>query len=386
MPIYTSKDILAAIKRYYPFRIADIDESVLLINPNYRLKINDNGDYLKIQTSPFYLNDKLPSELDPITIEELIGSDKFVVEIIERGQVYSITKDELVKIISTIEESQVINLVEDLNERLQGYGLFGSGIDGDITLTEDDTLTEDKYYGIVTVNADVIIHLNGFRFYAFEYKGTGNLTLSDKGADGGNAIGSNGGIVASVRNAGYLPTPNQGASGGNQGASASNGTSAIDSIGSDGIAGKNSAGYSGGIAGAITPLSPNYGSIRNFFNLQLYRVFAPSDVIIPLGHAGNGGSAGGTTGGGGASGNNGGYAMVFIRTISGNLIIDARGGKGGDGSGDGSGADGGNGGIIGFIYHLITGTVTHLYIGGEGGTGDIPGDAGLTGILIELQL
>jgi hypothetical protein len=290
----------------------------------------------------------------------------------------------------TFTESQVTNLVTDLAERIQGYGFFGSGVDGNVTLSANTTLTGDVEYQTVTVNTNITITLAGFRFLAWEAAGTGTLTLVDKGTAGGNASGSTKGSKADVRSAGYLPAPNQGADGGGAGANGSDGTGCLSSIipvtTASGLVGKNSATKSGGAGGTKTTLASTSGGMRNYVNLQLWRAFASASLVTPLGHAGNGGSAGGASGGGGASGNNGGYAIVSIRKISGTLVIDVTGGAGGNGASDGSGGDGGNGGIIGFIYHQITGTVTYNYTGGAGGTGYATGTTGLTGVLISLQL
>lgn len=288
----------------------------------------------------------------------------------------------------TLTEDQVTDLVSDLAERIQGYGFFGTGEDGNITLTEDITLTKDMHYDTVTLNSNVTIYMAGFRFYAWETAGTGTITLSDKGGNGGNATATLGGVAATPRDAGYLPAPTAGKNGGAVNTDGIIGTDVENALGSSGIAGKNSASKTGGAAGTATALAAKSGGMRNFANLSLFRAFSASGLVTPTGHGGNGSSAGGTTGGGGASGNNGGYALVFIRTILNHIIIDVSGGNGGNGYGNGAGGNGGNGGIIGFIYNRIgdDGSVTHTYTGGSGGTGSTIGATGNTGILIVLNI
>ncbi len=285
-------------------------------------------------------------------------------------------------------QSQITNLETDLSDKLQGYGFYGTGSDGNITLTGDITLTKDMHYNAITADVDVTINLAGFRFFAWEVKGTGTITLSDKGGNGGNATNTLGGTAATPRAAGYLPAPTVGKNGGAVNTNGLAGNAVSGALGSNGIAGKDSATKTGGAAGAATALPAASGGMRNYVNLSLFRAFASASFVTPTGHAGNGSSAGGTTGGGGASGNNGGYALVFIRTITNNIIIDARGGTGGNGYGNGAGGNGGNGGIIGLIYHIVgdDGSITCNYTGGEGGTGSTAGATGNTGVLITLVI
>ena len=283
-------------------------------------------------------------------------------------------------------ESQITNLTTDLSERLQGYGFFGTGVDGDVTISVDTICTRDMHYDTLTINAGIVLSKGGFRVYAWDIAGTG--TISDKGGNGGNATASLGGVAATPRAAGYLLPPTVGKNGGAVNTNGVAGTAVSNAIGASGIAGKDSASKTGGIAGVATALAATSGSMRNFANLQLFRAFAAAALVTPTGHAGNGSSAGGTTGGGGASGNNGGYALVFARTISGTITIDVSGGAGGNGYGNGAGGNGGNGGVIGFIYHMIAtgGSITHVYTGGAGGTGSTAGATGNTGILISLVI
>jgi hypothetical protein len=332
---------------------------------------------------PDYTEDKLPSGLDQATLEQLDNDDLFTVEDVSESQVKKILKSEFSNLISS--ELEVIAA-----ERIMGYGLFGTGEDGNVTISVNTTLTRDMHYNVLTINTGIVLSTGGFRVFAWEIAGSG--TISDKGGNGGNASSGTGGArYASTRSPGYLPAPNRGANGGNAGANGTGGTNSDNAIGSNGIAGKNSGSHSGGTAGTANALAATSGGMRNYANLQLWRAFDSTTFVSPTGHGTNGGSAGGASGGGGASGDNGGYAMVFARTISGTITIDVSGGTGGNGAIDGSGGNGGNGGVIGFIYHIITGTITHIYTGGAGGSaggasGSIAGVSGNTGILISLQL
>ena len=274
-----------------------------------------------------------------------------------------------------------------LNQKIDGYGFFGDASDGNVTISTNTTLTKDMNYNVLTLSGSPVITLGGFRLFAREVVGDG--TFSDKGTDANNnASSTNGGTAGTARSAGYLPAPTVGVTGGNAATNGNQGTVITNALGSNGVAGANSATKTGGIAGTITALAATFGSVRNFVNLVLFRAFGSSTLVTPLGHAGNGSGAGGTHGGGGASGNNGGYALVFIRRVTGNITIDVSGGTGGNGySTIGGGGAGGNGGIIGLIYHITTGSVTNVYTGGVGGTGyGSQANSGNVGVLITIQI
>ena len=326
-----------------------------------------------------YPDNELPSGLDAITAAELIEGGLLVVQKFGENKLSGLSTDEIPALITA-----------GFNSKIDGFGLWGSGIDDNITLTGDVTLTKDVQYQIVTPTTDLTIHKNGFKFYAWEVAPGGAVTIEDKGSDANNnnASATLGGTPGSVRSAGYLPAPTVGVAGGNANTNGNPGTNILNALGLSGIAGNNSATKTGGIAGVATTLAAVYGGMRNFVNLQLWRAFGVSSLLSPLINAGNGSGAGGNSAGGGASGNNGGYVMAFIRKVSGTVILDASGGKGGDGYNlIGGAGPGGNGGVIGFIYHLITGSVTYKYSGGVGGNGyGGQANTGIDGILIALQL
>ena len=267
-----------------------------------------------------------------------------------------------------IAESQVTNLIYDLENYLRGYGFFGDGSDGDVNIFGTAILTRDMFYRNLIVPSGSNLLPSGYRLYVYDTL-TLNGVISDSGSVGGNGgnttTGTAGfaGIASSVRAAGYLPASVAGANGGQGGGTGgagfagADGNSVLNAIGTNGIVGAQG-GFGGGLGGAggiVTVLPSTSGGIRNFVNVNMHRAFGSSTFVSFTGNAGNGGSGGGKGsgsfggGGGGASGNNGGYLDIFARTIQGSGSISVLGGKGGDGGssiggGGGGGGNGGNGG------------------------------------------
>ncbi len=45
-------------------------------------------------------------------------------------------------------------------------GFFGTGIDGDVTLNANTTLTRDMFYGKLVVNSGYVLYPNGYKIFA----------------------------------------------------------------------------------------------------------------------------------------------------------------------------------------------------------------------------
>jgi hypothetical protein len=323
--------------------------------------------------------------------------------------------------------SQIINLADTLSSYLTGYGFFGSGIDGDITVASGSTTTlaRDMFYDNLVVASGGIINTAGYRVFC-KNSATISGSIRDIGSDGKNGVssttsaGGGGGLMASVRNAGYIPYQHSaggaggigGAAPGSAGGNGSTGGSTSYGIGSAGFAGKagGGGGGAGGAAGSFSTASYLYGGVRNFINLTLWRIFPEAGIYPFRGHGANGGSGGGKGGavwgggGGGSSGANGGLLLLAARNIYGDGTISVKGGNGGmggdsyDGSssgsgGGGGGGNGGNGGVLGLIYHYLSPSVILDYSGGSGsvaGTGSlgagVDGADGNNGIYIGLPI
>ena len=72
--------------------------------------------------------------------------------------------------------------------------LYGTCADGNVTLTTNTTLTSDRNYRNLTINAGVQLFTNGYSVKVCDTL-TNNGTISNSGGSGGNAIGITGGTL-----------------------------------------------------------------------------------------------------------------------------------------------------------------------------------------------
>lgn len=216
---------------------------------------------------------------------------------------------------------------------------YGTGADGDITISVDTTLTADKNYNNLTVNAGITLNTAG---YTVKVKNTltNNGIITDSSSGGAGGAGGSGGT-------GTVGDGNGGGGGVGSGGSGAGGSG---KGGGGGGAGQSDSGYS------VT---------------------------------------GGNGGGGGSGGKGGGIVTIYAKILSNNGIIHADGSDGSNGSngnsgqkvswevggketlyydiasgagGGGGGGNGGNGGTVSLTYQdRIVGTV--IANGGSGGGG-----------------
>lgn len=285
--------------------------------------------------------------------------------------------------------------------------LFGSGSDGDVTISAGTTtLTSDMNYNSLTITGGSLATAG----FAVRVKALLDLTgapagaITNNGAAGGNgaANGTAGALTAAITTVSLPSMPSSPAGGaGNVGAGTTGSASAV-AICYGGAGGANSGAGglgSGGAGGAAqvpgtrtavsaTPISPSncwsqfQAATQNLFSAQS----GPS-----------GGGGGGDTsvkgGGGGGGGPPAGIIDIRARFIkrSGSTagVIQAKGGKGGDGgspaSGNTGGGGGGSGGGGGWVYilceDLLGSTATNAIdvSGGNGGTGGTKQGTGVNG-------
>lgn len=217
---------------------------------------------------------------------------------------------------------------------------FGDGSDGDVTISSLTTLTDDKCYRNLTVNAE--LRTGGLRIYASE-----SVTIGAAGSitnSGGNGAAGAGGQGALGFVLGY----------GGDGGFGFSGSDAFDSFGGDG----GDASSSGGTANRP---SAKFGSLRSY-------VQAIIGYLLSNGDAGGGFNSqigGGAGGGGGTGGGGGGGGPILIATprlvVTGSILA-----QGGNGNGTGGG---GGGGVIILLYGSKTGAGTVSVAAGTGGTG-----------------
>jgi len=277
---------------------------------------------------------------------------------------------------------------------------YGNGADGNATIAVSDTLTQDKYYDSLTINAGVILNTGGYRIFVkntLTNNGTisrdgnagGNGGNGGNGADSGFATGGTAGTAGAALADGNLPDSTAGLAGkagansqsagsmalnGIAGTNGSNGGNVIHSLGSDGKnmsvqgdggdGGLGAGNATGGIGG-----NGGTGGTGTFATDKPYRLPMAIDLLDwganttpdkTTTSAQSGGSASG--GSGGARGNN-----AFIRACG--------------GAGGGSGGNGGDGGMVVIASrHMVNnGTISALGgnagNGGTGGTGYAPSGA-----------
>lgn len=288
----------------------------------------------------------------------------------------------------------------------QGIFSFGDGVDGNVTISADTTLTSDKYYENLTIDSGKTLNTGGYRVFV---KNT--LTLNglitrngNNGGNGGNGgspdvngnnrDGGSGGSAGAALADGYLKgsvAGKIGSVGGVGGDTNTNdagtgtagvvGADTLNSIGSNGVTGGTGAiggngrndgntvglpGKNGGLGGAIgTATVSNVRLIANWHLATLLDIASSGSTVkfdnsAGSGSGGGGGGGGGTQqvafdrgfggggGGGGGSGSSGGIVAIYAKTIiiSATGVLRANGGAGGNGGNGGVGsAEGtGNGG------------------------------------------
>ena len=310
-----------------------------------------------------------------------------------------------------------------------GSEIYGTGLDGDVTISSNTTLNEIKYYDNLTINSGVT--LDGTSPQLIFVKNTltinGTISMTGKGGVGGNegqvggsatnlnATAGNGGGVS-----GSMGTGGSGGAYANSGAVGSAGSAG--SGGGGGGGGGGGRGYgnsttsiSAGVTGGVTTSRGTTGgsatTLRTTGSLLEY-LLAKGNL---LGAGAGGGSLGGTggqgghngaystgrdggaggSGGTGGVGGAGGGALIIIAKdviIGGSGSIQSKGENGGNGSGGGNGANGGaggwnyggsggggggcagggggggSGGFISLYYGSLTNSGTLTVSGGTGGS------------------
>lgn len=253
--------------------------------------------------------------------------------------------------------------------------VFGSGADGNATISAPLSLTRDMYYGDLTISAGAAITTNGYRVFV---SGTLDISAAPASwivANGNNASGTVGGLASTSNNIG----------GGSAGASSPGTANTTGIAGTPGDTGGN--GGNGGRSGGTATTGGTTTSTGQL--IKRWAVDFLKGIALLLG--GSGGTSGTTGSGGGSGGGGGGGGIIYIaaRTIARGTStqaggIVANGGNGGNatvtaltnGSGGGGG---GGGGWVYVVYNTITGSSINNHIRASGGTGGNGANAGTTG-------
>lgn len=202
--------------------------------------------------------------------------------------------------------------------------LFGSGIDGDVTISTNVFLSRDMYYNNLTVNSGYTLFTNGFKVFV---KGT----LTNNGT-----IGMPSGVAATTAvMAGSVLTRDDGTGGYNANRA---------------LAGNAPASIKRDIDSTLAGVYQDGSSVSRFYIGQV----GTAGTSNPGNPGSGGGSTAGNPGTGGAAGQAGGTVVVMADTIAGSGTFVAAGGAGGSGSPGTAGTT-----INGTVSHNPPGSTHH---------------------------
>ena len=246
---------------------------------------------------------------------------------------------------------------------IRGYGnfmgFFGTGTEGDVTISTNTTLAQNRAFRNLTISSSAWINTNGWRLFVRDKLTFGAGTaIINNGTDGSfHSDGTNcaGGVGVTA-----LAVGGSGAGGlayvlNTVGVA---GTATINSYGgaggAGGVGGPNGVGYAGGIGGTATvppaSLSGTLHTLNTFLTGALPPYVTNTSYTFINGGGGGGGGGAGSQGNytGGSGGGGGGVILICAGVInmSAGGYIQAVGGAGGFGAGNQGGGGGGGGGVI----------------------------------------
>lgn len=275
---------------------------------------------------------------------------------------------------------------------------YGTGADGDVTISSPTTLTRDMYYHNLTVNSTLTT--NGYRiFVSGTLSGNGSGTI-DYGAP-------NPGIAATSISDAAAPA----SSGAGQFRTNPGGAGEGNVVSNHSLGGK---GGVGGHAGTSSNTGTAPGTVSQFVGVLPSVLRSSATLAIDIlgtdigsytgGTGGSGGgsgaAAGGTAAGGSSGGSGGGLIWIAALIWAGTFTIKSIGANGGDFYNGGAGSfgvggpgGGGGGGAAIIIFGTKTWTGSYNFAGGTAGApkspayhDSTPGNDGATGSAYELQL
>lgn len=278
-----------------------------------------------------------------------------------------------------------------------GGGVFGDGLDGDVTIAASAPIAKDMYYNNLTIAAGQALATAGFRIFvrniltmAAGSSITGN-GAAGANADAGGAAGA--AAVGATVGAGFI-----GAAGGlGAGVAGTNATTTGGGAGGASGAGTGGAGAAGGTATAPNAAQggPTAANVVQHAPNMVTTALAGTAVATVIrggaGGASGAGNAAAVVGAGGGGG--GGVVVVAARSFVGTGTIQANGGAGGAGAAAniaGGGGGGGGGFVVTVANGTIPATITVQALGGAAGAagagGGGAGAAGAAGNTTHIQL
>lgn len=246
---------------------------------------------------------------------------------------------------------------------------YGSGVDGDVTISGTTSLTRDMYYNNLAVTGTL---------WTANYKVFVAGTLSGNGTIGTPGTDSTNQTAAATFASGTL--------GGGQ--FGGNGTTTVGAAspaltnrvgGHGGAGGAGSSGAGGAAPSGTDPTALNGGFLvaHNLAAFERGTLTSGAQFRAATGGSGGGGDSANSGGAGGAGG---GQVLIAARlcTFTGTITV-----KGGNGATRSAGNVGGGGGGGGGVLHVVTGSATQTFTtnvaGGTGGSGVGTGTAGSNG-------
>lgn len=250
-----------------------------------------------------------------------------------------------------------------------------SYVDGDVTISGNQSLTRDMYYRDLVVDPGAVLWVAGNRINARSIVCDGEIAHY-----GQNGSGTSGGTAASATTWGSVGVALHTTAGANGGTAAGTAAQSIQGLlgatntgGAGGAAGANP----GGAGGTIVYTTP--ANMRDFFLAFAGkgRLTSTTWNYCQFGAGGGGGAGfGGLAGGGGGGGGAG--VWIAAREITGAGSINARGGNGANAINANTGGGGGAGGGIVVVIAHYCGIPVYV-TGGSGGAGLGIGSNGLNG-------
>lgn len=262
---------------------------------------------------------------------------------------------------------------------LRPDAVYGSGSDGNVTISSTTNLTRDMHYQNLTVDSGQVLNTNGFRvFVRGSLSGTG--TIANDGTDGAAVTTAGSGATS-----GYLGGGTNGGAGAAAAGAAGAAISNFRGLGSVGGAGGAGTGGAGGAAGTLSAATagqigglPSNASLNVASVLVARSMFDNSTPRSWQGGTGGGGGGGNGSSAGAGGGGGGGINTVFAFDVNGFTgTISARGGAGGSPTGLNRGGGGGGGG--GLVVLVTDSSSLSLSLNANGGLGGTALAGGING-------
>lgn len=251
--------------------------------------------------------------------------------------------------------------------------MFGSGLDGDVTISSNTSLSADTHYNNLTIDNGFVLTTLNWRCFVKE-TATINGTLRS-GTPSGSGV-----TVAGAGGAGGSGATTNGGAGGNI-------TSSICGAGGAGGAGS---GGSGGAGGTTTAPTAQLGGSNLFYSYFHAYMVQMVRSTTQWGSAAGGGAGGGNGTQAGANGGRGaGILWLAAKTLAGTGSLVSQGADGNNATASNTGGGGGGGGGLIIVFsktNLSSTSLTTNVLGGTGGTGNgtgLNGSNGVAGAVID---